>query len=267
MPFLKGCVLLKEKNSIMKHPEEYFERTKERKRHPLLESAIYFIKNRKNPKLHRQKPAVLRAADLGCGSGGDTLYLLEEGCDVTAVDIEQTALSIVSERAHNKNFPLPKLICGPMEELESEQQFDLMSSNLGLPYVGPAHFYKAWSTVVQYTRFGGVFSGQFFGILHEWARDKSIQFLDIGALKGLFRGWFSIVHFSESKGPVCSPLGGSPYWHQFDVIAVRTPIAPEKPLLTYYQLHLEGEAAVVFDIATDKRRHPIQKAPIMAGPA
>ncbi|MFO1258232.1 MAG: class I SAM-dependent methyltransferase [Gammaproteobacteria bacterium] len=240
---MKACAGLKIANTKMKHPDEYFEKTRERKRHPLLVSAINCIKDIKSKKHYRQKLDVLRAADLGCGSGGDTLYLLEEGYDVTAVDIEEAALNIVSQRAYSENLPSPKLICGRMEELKSSVQFDLISSNLALPYVGPVHFLKIWSKIVQYIRFGGVFSGQFFGNAHEWSKDKSIKFLDIATLKFLFRGWFSMAHISEEKGRAISSLGGAPYWHQYDVIAVRTPIAPEKPLLKYYEFKQLSEKA------------------------
>ncbi|MEU3737605.1 class I SAM-dependent methyltransferase [Streptomyces sp. NPDC032198] len=39
------------------------------------------------------------ALDLGCGAGGDTIWLAEEGWQVTAVDISTTAVERVRERA------------------------------------------------------------------------------------------------------------------------------------------------------------------------
>ncbi|MFD8918689.1 class I SAM-dependent methyltransferase [Streptomyces sp. NPDC059569] len=41
------------------------------------------------------------ALDLGCGAGGDTIWLAQQGWHVTAVDISATALERIRERAHD----------------------------------------------------------------------------------------------------------------------------------------------------------------------
>ncbi|MFE4642110.1 class I SAM-dependent methyltransferase [Streptomyces sp. NPDC056652] len=41
------------------------------------------------------------ALDLGCGAGGDTIWLAQRGWYVTAVDISATALERIRERAHD----------------------------------------------------------------------------------------------------------------------------------------------------------------------
>jgi SAM-dependent methyltransferase len=44
-----------------------------------------------------------RALDLGCGEGGDAMWLAERGWDVTAVDISQTALDRAAADAQARN--------------------------------------------------------------------------------------------------------------------------------------------------------------------
>ena len=44
-----------------------------------------------------------RALDLGCGEGGDAVWLAEHGWRVTAVDISQTALDRAAEEARSRN--------------------------------------------------------------------------------------------------------------------------------------------------------------------
>ncbi|GAA2068864.1 class I SAM-dependent methyltransferase [Streptomyces albiaxialis] len=44
------------------------------------------------------------ALDLGCGTGGDTVWLAEQGWHVTAVDISGTAVARVRERARELGF-------------------------------------------------------------------------------------------------------------------------------------------------------------------
>lgn len=214
----------------MKNWQAYFENSKNAIYHPLLELTVELIK------LNNQKLKIPKAADYGCGTGGDTLYLLKEGYDVTAVDAEQEAMDIVSQRAREKNLAAPKLMKSPMEDVQFSEQLDLVTSNLALPFVSSANFSSMWSKIVQYIHFGGVFSGQFFGKQHQWSDDTSMTFHDIGELKGLFNGLFKVIHFFEEKEPTKTALQGMQFWHQYDVIAVRIPFVPERPLLSYYKL-------------------------------
>jgi SAM-dependent methyltransferase len=45
-----------------------------------------------------------RALDLGCGEGGDALWLAERGWQVTAVDISRTALQRATDEAERRNL-------------------------------------------------------------------------------------------------------------------------------------------------------------------
>lgn len=44
-----------------------------------------------------------RAIDLGCGAGGEAIYLAKNGFDVTGVDFSPTAIKMARERARTEN--------------------------------------------------------------------------------------------------------------------------------------------------------------------
>lgn len=219
--------------------QTYFEKTRNRNRHPILAYAVSFIKAAQNLTI----PKTLRAADLGCGTGGDTLYLLKEGFDVTAVDAEAEAMKILLERIYESNLrvssPNQKIrrITAPMERANLVVQLDLITSNLALPYVHRSSFTAIWSKIVQYLRFGGIFSGQFFGKETTWSSDAVKIFHDAGELKALFNnGLFRVLHFAEFQEPMRTALQEIQFRHQYDVVAVRVPLAPERPIFTAFQL-------------------------------
>lgn len=258
----------------MKNWVGYFEKTIERKQHPLLEIARGIIKINdqirsmiqildNNKEVESTKNETLTATDLGCGTGGDTLYLLLEGYAVTAVDSEPQALGIVQKRASEKGLPSPTLVISPMESISLKNQQDLITSNLALPFVAPTNMHKAWSAIVQGLKFDGVFSGQFFGPHHQWRDDETMTFHDVGELKNLFRGLFKILYFNEEQAPVNTAFQGEQYWHQYDIVAVRKPASPEI-LLSYYGLtHSENKVTHAQQSEEGLDKHPSNKLTVL----
>ncbi|WP_371525394.1 class I SAM-dependent methyltransferase [Streptomyces sp. NBC_01283] len=69
------------------------------------------------------------ALDLGCGAGGDTIWLAEEGWQVTAVDISTTAVERVRERA--RELGIADRVAAEQHDLADSfpaGQFDLVSA-------------------------------------------------------------------------------------------------------------------------------------------
>jgi SAM-dependent methyltransferase len=79
------------------------------------------------------------ALDLGCGAGGDTIWLARQGWDVTAVDISGTAVDQVSKRAHD--LGLADRVTAVRHDLAHsfpEGTFDLVSAQyLQTPFAFP----------------------------------------------------------------------------------------------------------------------------------
>lgn len=96
------------------------------------------------------------ALDLGCGAGGDTIWLARHGWQVTAVDISATAVERVRERA---------LECGVADQVVTERhdltctfpggEFDLVSAQyFHSPFAAPRS--QALRTAAQALRPGGL---------------------------------------------------------------------------------------------------------------
>lgn len=70
-----------------------------------------------------------RALDLGCGEGGDTLWLAEHGWQVTGVDISETALGRALEEAAARGLlDQVRLLQTNLSESFPEGTFDLISA-------------------------------------------------------------------------------------------------------------------------------------------
>lgn len=209
----------------------YFEKTKNHKHDEfdkLLECSDLLLKLFTNPKNKSPK-----ALDLGCGTGRDTLYLLQNGYEVTAVDAEPEALNYVKYRLMENGISLNnvKLIASKIEDLRLAEQSDLIVADLSLSFVNPKSFRSAWTFIVQHLKFGGYFFGQIFGLQHTWSANEQMTFLNLSEVYNLFRGLFNINIFIEEGNPdQQTALEGKKYWQQYNIVAARVPFNPEKPL-------------------------------------
>lgn len=170
----------------------------------------------------------LKALDLGCGTGRDTVFLLDKGCDVTALDAESEAIEITRERTRHRADHV-SLIVSKLEEMQLPEQYDLISSNLTLSFVASKHFYDVWSKIVQHISFDDRFSGQFFGEQHEWANSEQ-SFFTYSQMLDLFRLMFEVEMVKVSLTKEETVSDGTKLWHQYDVIACKRALTPEKPL-------------------------------------
>ena len=70
-----------------------------------------------------------RALDLGCGEGGDSLWLAEHGWDVVGVDISETALARAAEEAGKRGLTeRVRFVQTNLSESFPEGVFDLVSA-------------------------------------------------------------------------------------------------------------------------------------------
>ena len=71
-----------------------------------------------------------RALDLGCGEGGDSLWLAGQGWDVTGVDISTTAIARAQAAADAAGIPAERLhlVAADLGSWQPETEFDLVSA-------------------------------------------------------------------------------------------------------------------------------------------
>src|SRR5690606_31236708 len=128
------------------------------------------------------------AIDLGCGAGIETMALLEQGWSVRAIDQQPEAISAVPARASADRASRLKTQTASFENVELPPA-DLIWAGLSLPFCPPEHFPQLWRKITESLRAGGRFAGDFFGVRHAWAGEKSMTF-----------------HTEEQVRALCAPL-------------------------------------------------------------
>ena len=155
------------------------------------------------------------AIDLGCGSGIDTLAMLDRGWDVLAIDAEVEAIERLHRRAGDR--PALETQRSPMEDIELPTA-DLVWASYSLFFCDPARFPDVWGRIRAAVRPGGRFAGELLGERDTWAsRDDGTSMTRTEA-EALFDGW-TVERFEEEEndGEACS---GPKHWHLFHVIAL-----------------------------------------------
>lgn len=153
------------------------------------------------------------ALDLGAGAFKDTIFLLEEGFSVDAVDNAENVAVIAPDNPALHFFHVS------YEEYEFPVEvYDLVNAQYSLPFSHPQHFQKIWQSIKKSLKKGGVFAGQFFGYEDGFAPDEKMTFLDKEKVEVLFMD-FKIHTFVEAKRTQKTATGREKFWHVFDVIA------------------------------------------------
>ncbi|WP_158891141.1 MULTISPECIES: trans-aconitate 2-methyltransferase [unclassified Pseudomonas] len=150
------------------------------------------------------------ALDLGCGTGRDTLVLLERGWQVLAVDAEAEALSTLRERTPALLQPRLETRQARFETLEIPP-CDLVNSSFALPFCEPARFSLLWTGITAAVRPGGLFCGQLFGERDSWA-SKGVTVVDAAHLQQLLRDWDVLLQREEEEDGHTA-VGRPKHWH------------------------------------------------------
>lgn len=174
--------------------------------------------------LQHLKDRSVTALDLGAGAGNDTRYLLGLGLRVHAVEPDPFAVAVIRACAeqqgtsdaltiHPRSFEAMKL---------PEREFGFVHASLSLPFAAPETFSKVWSQIVSSMADGAIFSGDFFGPRHGWAKNPELTILSEEEVRALFTNHgLSILSFEERDGMMPVVDGENVRFHKFDVVARR----------------------------------------------
>jgi SAM-dependent methyltransferase len=157
-----------------------------------------------------------RALELGSGAGRDTLYLLDQGLHVTAVDKDQHAIAILAQLPQ-QNL---RLVQSSFEDFQFEPEtYDLVSAQFALPFIPREKIDEVFVRVKDAIAPDGIFVGQLFGIHDEWnTAGRSMTFLTREQSLKLLRG-LEIIEFVEEDVDGHMANGSPKHWHVFHVIA------------------------------------------------
>ncbi|WP_223881456.1 class I SAM-dependent methyltransferase [Nesterenkonia ebinurensis] len=185
---------------------EYYRRVKDRPPRPLVVRAAEIS----------DQPGT--AVDLGCGDGTETVFLLERGWAVTAVDLEPAALELTSQRAGES-----AALSTEAADLAAYQpaQADLILASASLPFVAPEFFTGLWERLRGALSARGLLAVHLFGDQDSWAQGESavagMTFHTRSEVEALLTG-FEVLQLQEQEFD--GPSGRGPkHWHRFDIIA------------------------------------------------
>ena len=157
------------------------------------------------------------AIDLGCGSGSDTIFLIQNNLNVLAIDssdVEKMIRSKLSDTEQEKlKFELQKF-----ESLKLPK-CDLLISNNSLPFCEKKYFYQMWEEICSSIKNNGYFVGNFFGINDEWnTKEDKRTFLSKEDVIKLFND-FEILEIQEIEKNKPTAEGKMKHWHTIEIIA------------------------------------------------
>ena len=162
--------------------------------------------------------------DVGCGAGTDSIYFLEQGCFVTAIDKETTIIE-------HRKLKLKQDIKDKLNVINADftniklPVCDVVYANFSLPFCTPNTLNGFWFNLEQSLNKGGVFAGNFFGVNDDWYHTSTnITFHRKYEIKELFKGYY-INEFNEKEyeGTCVTKQGtiANKHWHIYEVIAIK----------------------------------------------
>ena len=158
-----------------------------------------------------------KASDLGCGTGIDTLALLESGWEVISIDAEAEAIEQLKKNIPDTHTPQLRTIHGSFEEIHLPS-VQLVNASFSLPFCCPENFGVLWEKVRNSILPQGRFAGHFFGIKDSWSTDPDKTFLTKEQVLNLFNG-FNIEYLEELEKNGKTIGGKEKHWHVFHVVA------------------------------------------------
>lgn len=180
----------------------YFAATSDNPVHPIFESLEPFL------------PDEGDAIDLGCGAGRGTMWLLEHGLHVDAVDISEEGLAYLKNKLPEDADA--RLICSSFQDLELSS-YDVVVACFTLFFLPPDDFRRFWTDVVNAIKPGGLFAGQFLGVNDSW-RERDFTTHDRGQVDELLRD-FKVIQLNEEERDGETALKEQKHWHIFHVVA------------------------------------------------
>ncbi|WP_165813926.1 class I SAM-dependent methyltransferase [Terrimonas sp.] len=162
-------------------------------------------------------PAQKTAIDLGFGSGIDSMALLNDGWNLTAMDKDATAIKYLRQLALPHYAARLKIIHKSFEEIALHPAL-LINATFSLPFCVPQHFPALWKNIRLALQPGGRFAGQFFGMEDSWRAREDMTFHTPALLQELFTG-FSVEQMEETKREGRTVGGALKHWHVFHIVA------------------------------------------------
>ena len=192
--------------------ENYYEKTGKR---PPRETLLFALARFDEDNLKERK--TLRAVDLGCGNGRDTVEMLRRGWKVLAVDAELSAIEGINARVTGENKTLLETQVARFEGVILPKS-ELINSSFALPLVSPVDFPDLWDKILDALVPGGMVSCQLYGDRDSWVGNPTITFFAKSAIDALLFP-LDVEYFREEEEDSTTPRGNLKHWHIYHIVA------------------------------------------------
>lgn len=172
-----------------------------------------------NKTLRRFQTAGL-AIDLGCGAGVESVFLLQHGWQVFAIDQQESAVQKLraSSVTFNTISHLETLVA-PFETINLPAA-DLIWAGLSLPFCPPHEFDTLWRKICSALLPRGRFAGDFFGPRHAWSSQRDMTFHTKEQILALCAA-LQLEYMIEEEGEQMTATNGIQHWHMFTISALK----------------------------------------------
>ena len=184
----------------MKDWKDYQERTYNNEVCKLL---IYFLNNYR----------INNSIDLGCGSGNETVYMLNHGIKVLAVD-RQLNEQYILDRVDDSIKENATFLEHEFENIELPKT-DAITAFFSIPFCNPKYFDDLWDTIYNSLNKDGYFVGQLFGDRDDWKDNPSINTFTIEQVKKYLQK-YKIIKLDEIE---YIRKSDNKKWHYYNIIA------------------------------------------------
>ena len=164
---------------------------------------IYFLNNYK----------INNAIDLGCGSGNETVYMINNGIKVTAID-RQLKKKFILERLNDKEKGNISFSEQDFESVQLENT-DAVTAFFSIPFCTPNHFDELWDKIYNSINVNGYFVGQLFGDRDDWKDNQLINTFTMEEVKEYLKR-YTILKLDEIE---YIRESDNKKWHFYNIIA------------------------------------------------
>jgi SAM-dependent methyltransferase len=159
--------------------------------------------------------------DLGCGEGRDTIYFLQQGYHVIAVDNTASACAALRERAKELGLACRLTVIEGDLATAGIGKVDVVHSQLTLPYVHPTEFEQVWRKILASLKPGnGLLACNLFGDKHYLAAAPFASTFSKEQADELLAE-LSVLQFHTVDQPAMAGNGMEVRHHAFDILAAR----------------------------------------------
>lgn len=153
------------------------------------------------------------AIDLGCGSGNETVYMVQKGIKVLAVDRDLNAEYILN-RLNDKQKENVTFLKDNFENVELPKT-DMVTAFFSIPFCKPESFNELWNKIYNSINEKGFFVGQLFGNRDGWKNAKTINTFTIEEVNKYLKE-YKIIRLDEVE--YVREIDNKK-WHYYNIIA------------------------------------------------